>query len=45
MSIPKFENPMLLGEELRGYTKYLEGNKDFVITYLALTRHKELNAY
>jgi hypothetical protein len=33
---------VLLGEESCAYTKYLEGNKDFVITYVVLTRYKEL---
>jgi len=33
---------VLMGDEPWAYIKYLEGNKDFVITYIAFTRYKEL---
>jgi hypothetical protein len=42
VSVHYFENPVLLGEEPWACTKYLEGNKDFVITYIKITRYKEL---
>jgi len=31
-----------MGHEPWAYIKYVEGNKDFVITYIAFTRYKEL---
>jgi len=31
-----------MGDEPWAYIKYLEGNKDFVITYIVFTRYKEL---
>ena len=34
--------PMLLGEEPWTYSKYMKGNKYIVITYITLTRYKEL---